>query len=359
MITEIRVPKIGMTEDEITVVNWLKKDDDIINKGDEIVVIETAKVTYTMEAPSYGILHILKKVKEKVKVGDVLGILADSKEEIDEYVSSLSIPKEAAISFFEEEGEEGIRLSFENEEVRKGVPLQDLSDRKILKRIPFIGMRKTIANHLVSSLHTGAQLTIISEVDMTELSEFRKEWLLDKPEAKVTFVDIFVKLLASILPEYPIINSSIIGDEIICWGEYNIGVAVSVQDGLVVPIVRNADQKDLLTISREIKSLAERARSNKLSPEDYRGGTFTLSSGGKVDVDFVTPIINSPENAILAIGKIAPKPAVFQGKLDIRLMTHLCLTHDHRAIDGLPASLFISRLKQVIEDPNLFSEILK
>lgn len=359
MITEIRVPKLGMTQDEITVVNWLKKDGDIVKKGEEVAVIETAKVTFTIEAPSQGILQILKKVKEKVKIGDVLGILADSKEEIEEYVSSLAIPKKAAISFFEEEGEEGIRLSFEDEEVQEEAPLQDLSDRKILRRIPFIGMRRTIANNLVSSLHIGAQLTIVSEADMTELSEFRKEWLLDRPEVKVTFVDILVKLLAYVLQEYPIINSSIIGDEIICWGEYNIGVAVALEDGLVVPVVRYVDQKNLVTISREIKRLAQKARNNQLLPEDYRGGTFTLSSGGKVEVDIITPIINPPENAILAIGKIAPKPAVYKGKLDIRIMTNLCLTHDHRVIDGVPASFFIGRLKQVIEDPKLFRAILK
>ena len=141
--------------------------------------------------------------------------------------------------------------------------------------------------------------------------------------------------------------------------EYNIGVAVALEDGLVVPVVRHADKKSLVAISREIKKLVQKARSNELEPEQYRGGTFTLSSGGKVETDIITPIINPPESAILAYGKIGPRPAVYRGELAIRTMTHLCLTHDHRTVDGVPASLFLGRVKEIIETPDLFRKILK
>ncbi len=154
-------------------------------------------------------------------------------------------------------------------------------------------------------------------------------------------------------------NSSVVGDEIICWGDYNIGVAVALEDGLVVPVVRNADARSLVMISREVKRLSEKARRNELDPSHYHGGTFTLTSGGKVDVDIITPIINPPENAVLAIGKIGPRPAVHDGKLTIRTMTHLCLTHDHRAIDGVPAANFLGRMKETIEHPELFRKILR
>jgi pyruvate/2-oxoglutarate dehydrogenase complex dihydrolipoamide acyltransferase (E2) component len=170
---------------------------------------------------------------------------------------------------------------------------------------------------------------------------------------------MLVKILASTLKEYPILNSTVVGDEIICWDEYHLGVAVALDDGLVVPVVRDADKKSLVAISREIKKLARKARKNALDPAAYQGGTFTLSSGGKVETDIMTPIINPPQNAILGIGKIGPRPAVYQRQLAVRTMTHLCLTHDHRVIDGVPASLFLGGLKEIIENRELFSRILK
>jgi pyruvate/2-oxoglutarate dehydrogenase complex dihydrolipoamide acyltransferase (E2) component len=267
------------------------------------------------------------------------------------------------LSFEEEEDEtEGVRISFEKEKEEEATPAAppvDVGGRVVLNRIPFMGMRRTIANNLMASLRTGAQLTVVNEVDMTELAHFRKELMLDDLGEKVTFVDMLVKLLASVLKEFPIINSSMEGDEIICWGEYHIGVAVALENGLVVPVVRNADQKSLLAVSREIKKLARKAQKSELNPEHYTGGTFTLSSGGKIDVDFMTPIINPPQNAILGIGKIGPRPAVHQGQLTIRTTTYLCLTHDHRIIDGAPAGMFLGRLKEVIERPEQFQKILK
>ena len=202
-------------------------------------------------------------------------------------------------------------------------------------------------------------MTVVAQTDFSELASLRREFLLDHGGVKITYVDMLVKLLASVLKEFPIINSTVMGDEIICWGEFHIGVAVALEDGLVVPIVRNADQKSLVAVSREIKRLAKKARCNQLEPEHYQGGTFTLSSGGKVDVDFMTPIINPPQNAILGIGKIGPGPMVHNGELAVRTLSHLCLTHDHRVIDGVPAAMFLGRLKETIEHPELFRKILK
>jgi pyruvate dehydrogenase E2 component (dihydrolipoamide acetyltransferase) len=181
---------------------------------------------------------------------------------------------------------------------------------------------------------------------MTELTRFREELVLDHPETKITFVEMIVKILPAVLKEFPVINSSVVGEEVIYWGEYNIGVAVALEDGLVVPVVRNADKKSLVAISREVKKLVQKARANELEPEQYRGGTFTLSSGGKVETDIITPIINPPESAILAYGKIGPRPAVYKGELAIRTMTHLCLTHDHRTVDGQP---LLGRVKKSVK----------
>jgi len=371
MITPILVPKLGMsTSEDVTVVQWIKSDGDPVEKGEPVVIIETAKVTHEIEAQASGLVFKLKKVKDKVKIGDPLGVVADSREEFEAYRDTLAKepelkePEVTAGFFFEEDEDEteGIRLSFEEEEEEERtpvVPTAEVGDRVVLKRIPFIGMRRTIADNLVASLRTGAQLTVVTEADMTEIAHFRKELMLDGLGEKVTFVDMLVKLLASVLNEFPIVNSSIAGDEIICWGEYHISVAVALEDGLVVPVVRNADQKSLFAVSREIKKLSRKAQKGELNPEHYQGGTFTLSSGGKIDVDFMTPIINPPQNAILGIGKIGPRPAVHQGQLKIRTMTYLCLTHDHRVIDGAPAGMFLGRLKEVIEHQEQFQNILK
>ncbi len=364
MITPILVPKLGMTQSDITVVKWSKRDGEQVEKGENVVTIETAKVTYEVEAPASGLVFSLRRVNDRVKIGDTLGVVTDTKEAFEDYKKDLGEqPKPETGIFFDEPKEEwGIRLSFEEEEqgvISAPQPPLELGDRVIVERIPFVGMRRTIANNLVSSLQTGAQLTVVTEADMTGLAQFRKELILDRPDERITFVDMLVKLLAFVLQEFPILNSTILGDEIICWGEYHMGVAVALDAGLVVPVVRNADKKSLFAVSREIKRLARKARCNQLDPEHYQGGTFTLSSGGNVDVDFMTPIINPPQNAILGIGKIGPRPAVYHNQLAIRTKTYLCLTHDHRVIDGVPAAGFLGRLKEVIEHPELFRRILK
>ena len=364
MITPILAPKLGMTQADMTVIKWNKNDGETTLKGEPVVTIETAKVTNEIEAPAAGMVFHIRKVKDKVNIGDTLGIIADSREEFraceGNFGEHSSVHED---DFFDEPDDEwGIRLAFDDDKEQEAVlapAVQDLGDRVVLDRKPFVGMRRTIADNLVSSLQTGAQLTVVSETDMTELSRFRKELLLDRPDPRITFVDMLVKLLAFTLKEFPILNSAIMGDEVISWGEYHIGVAVALDEGLVVPVVRNADQKSLFAVSREIKKLSRKARANELSPEDYQGGTFTLSSGGNVDVDFMTPIINPPQNAILGIGKIGPRPAVYQNQLAVRTMTHLCLTHDHRVIDGVPAALFLGRLKEAIEHPRIFESILK
>lgn len=364
MIAEIRIPKLGMTQEDIVIVEITRQNGDAIQKEDKIAAIETAKVTYDIEAPASGLVFYLKDLKEKVAIGQVLAVVADTHEAFETYEAPIPVEDDGdqSILFDNEDGEEGISLSFEDDEPETsalGAPVLDLSGRNILKRIPYVGMRRTIAHNLHSSLQAGAQLTIVAEADMTELSNYRNELRLDFPQAKITYVDLLVKILASALKDFPIVNSAISGDDIICWDEVHMGVAVALEQGLVVPVVRDADKKSLVQVSRQIKSLAQKARNNALSPEHYSGGTFTLSSGGKIETEIITPIINPPENAILAIGRIGPKPAVHEGKLAVRTMTYLCLTHDHRAIDGVPASQFLGRVKEIIENPDIFRKIAR
>lgn len=365
MITQILVPKLGMTQSEITLVKWENGHGQPIEKGAPAATIETAKVTYDIEAPASGLLFHLRKVKDKVKIGEAVGVIGESLEEFLQHRGALAEPSTPTEKGLVVDAEEawGVRLTFEEEPAEKEASapetLPDLGDRVVFERIPFMGVRRTIADNLVSSLQTGAQLTVVCQADMTELARFRRDLLLDRPDQRITFVDMLVKVLAFTLKEFPLLNSTILGDEIICWGEVHMGVAVALDRGLVVPVVRNADKKGLFSVSREIRKLSEKARSNQLTPEHYQGGTFTLSSGGNVDVDFMTPIINPPQNAILGIGKIGPRPAIYRNQLAVRTMTHLCLTHDHRVIDGVPAARFLGRLKQLVEHPELFETILK
>lgn len=347
MIAEVRVPKLGMTQEDIVVVELHKSDGDAVEKDELVVTIETKKVTYEVLAPSSGLIFYLRQVKDKVVIGEVLAVVAEGREEFEEYRSSIVGAPEAEME----------RVPVEEEPV--SLPPVDLSGRRIGKRIPFLGIRRTIAKNLVSSLQTGAQLTIVSETDMTELDRFRRQFNQNHQEANITFVDIIVKIVAAGLKEFPIVNATVVRDEIVCFEEYNIGVATALDDGLVVPVVRDVDQKTLIEVSLEIKELARKARNNELEPSHFQGGTFTVSSGGKVDTDIITPIINPPEVAILAFGKIRPKPVVYEGQIAIRTMTNLCLTHDHRVVDGVPASLFLGRVKEIIEQNELFENILQ
>ncbi len=378
MATEIRVPKLGMVQSDITVIELSRSDGGAVDKEDKVAVIETAKVSYDVYAPDSGRIFYLRRVKDKVASGDLLGVVAESREAFEAFTAGLApeekkAPQSApAATPAPEEDDWGVTLSFEEEGAAEAappahpapapapaLPRVDLEGRKIQKRIPFLGMRRAIADNLVASLQIGAQLTIVSKTDMTGLEAFRKELVLDYPDTKITYVDMLVKILASALEDYPIVNATLVGDEIVLWDEVHMGVAVALEEGLVVPVVRNADRKGLAAMSREIKRLSQKARQNRLGPEDYQGGTFTLTSGGKVETDIITPIINPPQSAILAVGRIAPQPAVHQGELCIRTLTHLCLTHDHRIVDGVPASLFLGRVKEIVETPELFRKVLR
>jgi pyruvate dehydrogenase E2 component (dihydrolipoamide acetyltransferase) len=373
MISEIRVPKLGMTQTDITVVELTRADEDRVEKDEKVAAIETAKVTYELQAPAAGIIFYLKHVKDKVAIGALLAVVADSPASLEGFKNTLPramVPPEADLSApgaqEPDESEWRVTVSFEDDQTapsagRRITPAFeiDLQDRQILKRIPFVGMRRTIADNLVASLQTGAQLTVVAETDMTELSRYRQEIVLDYPDIRITYVDMLVKILAVALQEFPLLNAAVVGDEIICWNEYHIGVAVALESGLVVPVVRNVDRKSLAAVSREIKKLSRKARQNELDPTAYQGGTFTLTSGGRVETDFMTPIINPPQSAILGIGKIGPRPAVYQGQLAIRTVAYLCLSHDHRIVDGVPASLFLGRVKEIIEHRDVFSRILR
>lgn len=215
---------------------------------------------------------------------------------------------------------------------------------------PMSAMRKIIASRMSASQETAATVNYNQRVDTTAMKQLREEL---KNSAKITYTDILVKILARVLLEFPLLNSSIVGTDIVTRNYVNIGVAVALPDGLIVPVVKFANKLDLGEISREIKALAEKARNNELESDEITGGTFTITNIGMYGMESFTPIINQPEVAILGINTIIDTPMVVDGQVIIKPMMNLSLTADHRVVDGSVAAQFVARLKELIEKPGL------
>ena len=217
------------------------------------------------------------------------------------------------------------------------------------------GIRQIIAERMTMSVQTNASVTLHTEVDATSLVELRELFgeKLQEQGVKLTYTDLIVKIIANALREHPRLNATLTDEGIHMLGDINIGVAVALEDGLVVPVIRNADKVGLASISEQIKNLAEKARNNQLTPSELQGGTFTLTNLGNFGVDAFTPIINPPECAILGVGRILKKPVVHNDEITIRSMLTLSLTFDHRVVDGAPAAQFLQTVSQYIQNPYL------
>jgi len=214
--------------------------------------------------------------------------------------------------------------------------------------IPFAGMRQAIAEHMVESLHSMAQLTMMMEVDVTELVKLREQV---KAEFDVTYTDFVVKAVAKALKRHPMLNVTLIGDEVHQIESIHIGVAVALQDGLIVPVARDADKRTVQEIGREVRRLAQGARDGSLSVDEVTGSTFTITNLGTYGIDGFTPIINSPEAAIMGVGRIVERVVVHDDQIARRKMMVLSLTIDHRLIDGATGAEFMRSLKEMIENP--------
>jgi pyruvate dehydrogenase E2 component (dihydrolipoamide acetyltransferase) len=229
-------------------------------------------------------------------------------------------------------------------------------ETKPLQPIPFNGMRKIIAENMHASLQNTAQLTSFTEVDATEMVRFleliREEYKNDET-VRVSYNDIIIMITSRVLKRFPIMNSALVGDEILIHRGVNMGMAVALPDGLIVPVLYDADKKDLLQIAKETRELAHKAREGTLNVDEVTGGTFTITNLGMFEVDGFTPILRPPETGILGIGRVKEKPAVYNGEIAIRSMMFLSLTFDHRVVDGAPANAFLETLARYIQHPTL------
>jgi len=417
MATEIKIPRVGMSVADATIIEWQFKEGDRVEERQVVVVIETEKVRTDVESPASGYLHIMMNEGEAAAAGQTIGMLTETKEELAKIqketpagkpaeaaksaepvaaeapASEAAPPKEAAPAT---RGEERIRISpvarklaeehaiditkvagtgpggrIVREDIEKAIatkeaapappkaapPVEAAGERRVKQAIPLTGMRGTIAERMHHSLAISAQLTAMGEIDMGEIIRLRNNLVAQESTlgTRVTYTDILVFAIARILRNHPEINASIIDKEIKVWEDINIGVATALEDGLIVPVVKHADRKPMVEISKEIKALVEKARENKLSGEDISGGTFTLTNLGALGSGwtFETAIINQPESAILRVGAITDRAVVRDGQVVARPIMTYSLTYDHRVIDGAMAAKFISSLISALENPTL------
>jgi pyruvate dehydrogenase E2 component (dihydrolipoamide acetyltransferase) len=235
----------------------------------------------------------------------------------------------------------------------KAVPEEKPSE---VKAIPFEGMRKIIADNMQASLQNAAQLTAFTEVDVTEMVRFRdlvREEYKKDDSVKISYNDIIILATARALLQHPMMNSTLIGEEILVHNTVHMGIAVALSEGLIVPKLRHAENKNLLQIAKEIRQLAQKAREGALTIEEVTDGTFTITNVSMLGMDGFTPVLNPPETGILGVGRVKEKPAVFKGEITIRHMMTLSLTFDHRVVDGAPAMTFLKTLARFLEQPML------
>jgi len=233
--------------------------------------------------------------------------------------------------------------------------LKPLAQRGAIERIPLKGVRKKIAEAMAHSKRTAAHFTYVEEVDMTEIVRLRSQSSEEakKRNTKLTFLPFIIKAVVPALKEFPFLNSSLDDDkqEIVLKGDYNIGIATDTSNGLIVPVIKGADRKNIWELAAEISSLSEKARTGKITLDDLKGGTFTLTNAGSIGGVFATPVINHPEVAILGVNAIRKRPVVKNDQIVIREMMFLSISVDHRVVDGADAARFMNRLTYFLSDP--------
>jgi pyruvate dehydrogenase E2 component (dihydrolipoamide acetyltransferase) len=363
MVTKIVMPRLSLTMKEGTVGKWYKKEGESIEKGEPIVEVVSEKATYDLEAPSSGILRkVLVQEGVDVPVNAVIGVITAPDEPFSE-AAAITETQETVEAESEKRfpaspaakrlaREYGIDLStvkgsgpegrIAEEDVQRLIEERAGTGPKVKQTIPLSGYKKTTAERLSISFRTAPHSTIIMETDVSKAAELHHK-------TQVSYTTIIVKAAAKALSEIPLLNSTLEGDRIKMFEDVNVGVAVATENGLIVPVIHNADKKPLREIDAAIKELTEKARQAKLTKEDLTGGTFTITNLGMYDVDFFTPIINPPEAAILGIGKITEKPVASNSRIEIKPVVMLSLSYDHRIVDGAPAAQFLQRVKERIE----------
>jgi 2-oxoglutarate dehydrogenase E2 component (dihydrolipoamide succinyltransferase) len=401
---DIKVPAVGESISEVTLVKWLKQNGDYVDRDEVIAELESEKATFEVNAEKAGSLKTLVKEGDTLKIGDVLASIDESaakpaskaaEKPVDtnaasqktvEPVAKLASEKvvESQIAEKKTAGTETkatpvAAAIISDKKVDKGTITPSGSNGKIVKldvlealanpgRLPgkalfgrdvrkekMSNLRKTVSRRLVEAKNTTAMLTTFNEVDMGQIMSLRtkyKDKFKEKHGVNLGFMSFFTKAVCYALQEWPAVNAYIDGEELIYHDYCDISIAVSAPKGLVVPVIRNAESLSMAEIEKKVVELAGKARDNKLSMEEMQGGTFTITNGGVFGSLMSTPIINIPQSAILGMHKIEERAVVVNGQIVIRPMMYLAVSYDHRIIDGRESVSFLVRVKDLLENPD-------
>jgi 2-oxoglutarate dehydrogenase E2 component (dihydrolipoamide succinyltransferase) len=394
--TEIKVPTLGESITEATVAKWLKRPGEAVAADEPVAELETDKVTLEVPAPASGTLsEILAEEGANVPVGAVLGTIADGlagtlthpaaiasgsplsriagegaeRSEAGEGIAALERSGPAVRKLIEETGLDATRIAatapggrISKADVLRArvpsvpappTPAPAVGEREV--RVRMSRLRRRIAERLKAAQNTAAMLTTFNEIDMSATIALRERYrdaFEKKHGVRLGFMSIFVKAAIVALKELPAVNAEIDGDDIVYKNHYDIGVAVGTEQGLVVPVVRDADRLSFAEIEKTIAEYGRKAREGKLTIEELSGGTFTISNGGIYGSLMSTPILNPPQSGILGMHKIERRPVALGDKVEIRPMMYVALSYDHRIVDGREAVTFLVRLKECVEDPS-------
>lgn len=393
MISEIKVPSPGESITEVEIGNWLVENGSVVSKGQEIAEVESDKATLTIVAGEAGKINQMAGVGQSVAVGTVVCTIdtsfAGNISEVEgvKMPEEKKIPQQATAKTTSVISEEKIKITsvakemmYENnlsvEDVLNGlkrlgkkeveavlnfrdenraeepVGIKQISREVSRERISML--RRRLSERLVSIKNETAMLTTFNEVDMSSVVDMRNRYqqkFVEKHGLKLGFMSFFTKACAIAAGYYPMVNSRMDGEEIVTPGYVDIGIAVSTPKGLMVPVVRNAESKSIPELELEIKELAEKARTKKITVEEFSGGTFTITNGGVFGSMLSTPILNPPQSAILGMHNIVDRPVAVEGQVVIRPVMYVALSYDHRIIDGKDSVSFLVKVKQLLEHP--------
>ena len=398
MTIEIKVPQLPESVTDATLVGWHKKPGEAVARDENLVDLETDKVVLEVPAPAAGILSEIKiSDGTTVTSGEVLAILEEGDAGVTAALADVqevaAVPESVAASDKEEtsyklspavrrlldehdldasivigSGKDG-RITksdvmaylkgHSDENVAPGdpappMPVADAGTARTEQRVPMTRLRARIAERMVEAQHSAAMLTTFNEVDLTKVMSLRKRYKesFEKEHGvRLGFMSFFAKAAVEALKKFPVVNASVEGNDIIYHDYFDIGIAISSERGLLVPILRNVDQLNFAQIESDIAALGKKAREGTMSMEDLTGGTFTITNGGVFGSMLSTPILNPPQSAILGMHAIQERPMVVDGDVAVRPMMYLALTYDHRIIDGKEAVQFLVSLKNSLEDP--------
>ena len=388
MTIQIKAPTFPESVADGTIANWLKKEGDIVKQDEIIAEIETDKVVLEVVAPNEGKLSkIIKAEGDIVLSAEIIGEFDNSSTEStqqDSKVNKTSEQKPIEENLLKKAGPAAKKLISENnldkseikssgkgnrvtkEDVIKHLEKSESPEKqqtkksispisgRTEKRVPMSRLRATIADRLLTVKQNTAMLTTFNEVDMQPIKDLRAKYgeeFLKQHEVKLGFMGFFVIAAVQALKKYPLVNASIDGSDIVYHGFQDIGVAVSTERGLVVPVIKDADMQSLSEIEKSILNYSVKARDGKLSMDEMQGGTFTISNGGVFGSLLSTPILNAPQTAILGMHSIQDRPVAVDGNVKIRPMMYLAMSYDHRLLDGKEAVSFLVSIKEQLESP--------